>query len=176
VIAGEPPYAGHSIKDLAANEGMDETTFVANVLKENPGTLIILHMMREDEVTTIGDQPFAMVGSDGIPVPGQQHPRLAGTFARILNRHAADDAKLADAIRRMSNLPAQRFALSDRGAIAVGKFADLVVFDRKTVADRATYEDPLLYPTGIPHVLLGGAFAVRDGELQGAAGRVLEPA
>jgi N-acyl-D-amino-acid deacylase len=54
--------------------------------------------------------------------------------------------------------------------------ADLVVFDRKTVADRATYEEPLLYPAGIPHVLLGGAFAVRNGELQRAAGRVLEPA
>ena len=176
VIAGEPPYAGHSIRELASNEGMDETTFVARVLTENPGTLIILHMMREDEVRAIGDQPFAMVGSDGIPVPGQQHPRLAGTFARILNRHASDDNALADAIRRMSNLPAQRFALPDRGTIEAGKIADLVVFDRRTVTDRATYDEPLLYPSGIPHVLLGGKFAVRDGKLKSPAGRVLEPA
>ena len=176
VIAGEPPYAGHSIRELASNEGMDETTFVAHVLAENPGTLIILHMMQEDEVRAIGDQPFAMVGSDGIPVPGQQHPRLAGTFARILNRHAADDHALSDAVRRMSNLPARSFALPDRGTIETGKIADLVVFDRRTVGDRATYDEPLLYPAGIPHVLVGGRFAVRDSVLEGPAGRVLQPA
>jgi N-acyl-D-aspartate/D-glutamate deacylase len=176
VLAGEPPFAGRSIGDLAADEGVDETVFVARVLQENPGALIILHMMKEDEVRSIGDQPFAMVGSDGIPVPGRQHPRLAGTFARILNRHAADEQRLSDAIKRMSLLPAQRFALPDRGTIATGMFADLVVFDRRAVADKATYDDPLLYPAGIPHVLVAGRFAVRNRELQAPAGRVLEPA
>ncbi len=177
IVTGVPPNAGRSIAQIASNEGVGAMETVARLLCDNPATVIIVHMMDDAEVTTIGDQPFAIVGSDGIPLPGQQHPRLAGTFARMLGRHAGDRDALADVVRRMTSLAAKRFAVPDRGVVMPGKLADLVVFDPRTVGDRATYEEPLLPPAGIPHVLMAGKLAVRDGELTGVhGGRVLEPA
>ena len=84
---------------------------------------------------------------------------------------------LAQAVHKMTGLPARRLGLADRGVIAVGAKADLVVFDPVSVADRATYEDPHRYPIGIEHVLVNGRFVVRDGEHSGnLPGRVLTPA
>lgn len=177
IVAGEPPRAGRSIAVLADGSGTTELDYVADLLIEDPRTIVIIHMMDEDEVEQIGDQPFAIVGSDGVPIPGSQHPRLAGTFARVLRRHRGDADRLADAVRRMTSLAAERFRLTDRGVVAEGKAADLVVFDRDRVADRATYEHPLLSPVGIHDVLIAGEFVVRGGRLTGARpGTVLEPA
>jgi N-acyl-D-amino-acid deacylase len=177
VLAGEPPLAGRSVEEIAADAGRDPVDCVADILLDNPGTIIVIHMMDEGEVRQIADAPFAMIGSDGIPVPGQQHPRLAGTFARVLNQAARDETRLADLVRRMTSLPAQRFNLPDRGVVATGKAADLVVFDAAAVDDNASYEQPLLAPSGIDHVLLAGRLVVRDAAVTDVrAGRVLEPA
>lgn len=177
VVAGEPPAAGRSVAELAADRGQEPVDFVADLLLERPGTIIIIHVMDPDEVRRISDAPFAMIGSDGVPVPGQQHPRLAGTFARVLHWHAGDESRLADAVRRMTSLPAERFGLAGRGRLHRGAVADLVVFDPSAVADRSTYERPLLPPDGIDHVLVSGRFTVLDGELTSArVGRVLGPA
>ena len=84
---------------------------------------------------------------------------------------------LEEAVRKMSGLPAEILLLSNRGTIAVGKAADLAVFDPATVADTATFEAPHSYPVGIPHVIVGGRLAVRDGAVtRDLAGRVLSPA
>jgi N-acyl-D-amino-acid deacylase len=176
VVAGAPPRAGRSIAEMSVEAGVPEVDLVAEILIEDPATLIMIHMMDAAEVDTIADQPFAMIGSDGIPLPGMQHPRLAGTFARTLARHRDDPVALADAVRRMTSLPAQRFGLGDRGVIATGKSADLVVFDPATVSDRATYEQPLLPPAGVDHVIVAGQVVVSDGQLtQARPGRVLAP-
>jgi N-acyl-D-aspartate/D-glutamate deacylase len=83
---------------------------------------------------------------------------------------------LTDAVRKMSELPAEILHLSDRGTVAVGKAADLAVFDPATVIDTATFEAPHAYPVGIPHVIVGGQLAVRDGTLTGALpGTILTP-
>ena len=176
VVAGEPPRAGRSVAALAADAGITPLAYVAELLLEDPRTLIIIHAMDEAEERTIGAQPFALVGSDGVTAPGAQHPRLAGTFARVLNRNASDPVRLTDAVRRMTSLPAERFGIPDRGRVARGMIADLVVFDPATVVDRATYEDPLLPPSGVAHVLVDGRVVVRDGRDTGErVGRVLEP-
>lgn len=177
VMGGEPPHAGRSIAELAEADGQDAVGFVADRLLEHPGTLIMIHMMEPSEVRRISETPFAMIGSDGVPVPGKQHPRLAGAFARAVHWNATDEARLADIVHRMTSLPAQRFGLADRGHLRPGAIADVVVLDPATVVDRATYEDPLLPPAGIEHVLVAGQFTVRDGELTAVrAGRLLEPA
>jgi N-acyl-D-aspartate/D-glutamate deacylase len=119
-----------------------------------------------------------MIGSDAIPLPGKPHPRLAGTFVRILARYVRERGllDLPTAVRKTSAMPAERFGLRDRGVLAAGKVADIVVFDPAMVLDRATYEQPLREPIGVRAVLIGGRIAVRDGALTGVrGGTILDP-
>ena len=177
VVAGEPPLAGLTVGDIAADRGRDPVDVLADVLLDDPTTMMMIHMMDPAEVRSLTETPFAMVGSDGIPVPGHQHPRLAGTFARVLGWNADDESRLVDLVRRMTALPADRFRLPDRGRLVTRAVADVVVFDPLLVEDRATYDEPLLHPEGIEHVLVAGDLTVRDGRLTPARnGRVLEPA
>jgi len=138
---------------------------------------MILHMMDEADVRRVLAYEGAMIGSDGIPLPGKPHPRWAGTFSRVVGRYRRDVHlfDLATAIHKMTGLAADRFALPDRGYVAKGKAADLVVFDPETVNDRATFEDPLLQPVGVSDVIVNGVPVLRDGSLTGARpGRVLK--
>ena len=117
-----------------------------------------------------------MVGSDGIPTGGKPHPRLYGTFPRVLGLYARKEGlfSLETAIHRMTGLPATKFRLEDRGFVREGAFADLVIFDPARVLDIATYEDPRRHPEGIHHVFVNGTAVVREGEHTGARpGRAL---
>jgi len=126
-----------------------------------------------------------MIGSDGSSLApygelgeGKPHPRSYGTFPRVLGEYAREQRVLSlpQAVHKMTGLPARRLGLTDRGAIRVGARADLVVFDPRHVADRATYEDPHRYPTGVEHVLVNGRFVIKGGEHTGSLpGRVLTP-
>ncbi|MEN8185028.1 MAG: amidohydrolase family protein, partial [Myxococcota bacterium] len=142
-----------------------------------PGATIVMHSMNEEDVRTVMRHPSTMIGSDGIPtLGGKPHPRLYGTFARVLGRYARDHGvlPLAEAVHRMTGLPAAKFGLADRGAVREGAFADLVLFDPDTVIDVGTYEDPNHPPVGIAHVLVNGVAVVRDGAHTGARpGRAL---
>jgi N-acyl-D-amino-acid deacylase len=136
----------------------------------------VLHLMAEDDVRSILAFDGAMIGSDGLPLPGKPHPRVAGTFGRVLGRYAREEQLLGlpQALRKMTALPAERFGLGDRGVLAVSKAADVVVFSAETVADRASFSEPLLPPEGVRYVLVGGRLVVVDGELTGLRpGRVL---
>jgi N-acyl-D-amino-acid deacylase len=107
---------------------------------------------------------------------GKPHPRTFGCFPRVFGRFVRQrkTLEIADAVRRMTALPAAIFGLEGRGTIAPGNFADLVVFDEEHVIDRATYEQPFAYPEGIVHVYVNGRAAVRSGEAtRERAGRVL---
>jgi len=136
--------------------------------------------MNEDDVRTVMRHRSTMIGSDGIPATGANpHPRLYGTFPRVLGRYARDEGVLtmADAVHRMTGMPAAKFGLTDRGVIEPGAFADVVVFDPETVIDRGTYQDPRQYPAGIPHVFVNGTAVVRDGKHTGQRpGRVVRRA
>ena len=122
-------------------------------------------------------------GSDeGAPAPAgvflrsNPHPRAYGTFARLLGRYVRDEGliPLAEAIRRLTRLPAENLKLRERGALETGYHADVVVFDPAAIRDHATFAEPHRYATGVRHVLVNGTFVLRDGEHTGATpGRVV---
>ena len=110
-----------------------------------------------------------MIGSDGLPHDRHPHPRLWGTFPRVLG-HYVRDVKLfplEEAVRRMTALPAAQFGLTDRGVLRPGGYADLVLFDPKTISDRATFEQPTLPAAGIALVMVNGRAVWRGGETTG---------
>ena len=108
-----------------------------------------------------------MLGTDGIFFPdGQVHPRVYGSAPRILGPLVRDRKlfSLEDAVRKMTGVPAERFGLVDRGVVREGALADLVIFDARTVADRATYDEPHQLSIGIEHVLVGGVEIFAHGQ------------
>ncbi len=133
--------------------------------------------MSEDDVASVYSAPFCCVGSDasarayaGITARGVPHPRTYGTFPRVFGRYVRQRRVFdtAEAVRRMTSLPAQLFGLRERGVIAPGMHADLVAFDPERIADRATYERPFARPEGVRDVYVNGRAVLRDGELTGA--------
>jgi N-acyl-D-amino-acid deacylase len=107
-----------------------------------------------------------MIGSDGLPTPeGRPHPRLYGSFARVLGHYARDLAlfPLEEAVYKMTGFPCRKFGLHERGLVRPGWFADLVAFDSGSVIDVGTFEEPNEYPEGIVHVLVNGESVVENG-------------
>ncbi|KXU94628.1 D-aminoacylase [Caballeronia megalochromosomata] len=136
----------------------------------------IYFVMDEEDVRRIFRHDKTMVGSDGLPNDTAPHPRLWGTFPRVLG-HYARELKLfplETAVRKMTGLTAEQFGIEGRGHVAQGHFADLVVFDPDEVIDRATFESPKLAPQGIEHVIVNGVPVLTRGEPTGARpGRAL---
>ena len=122
-------------------------------------------MMDEGDVRTVMRHPTTMIGSDGIPLGGKPHPRLYGTFARVLGRYARELGLLTmeDAVHRMTGMPARKFGLAGRGVVRAGAFADLVIFNPETVIDTGSFSDPKRYPNGIAHVFVNGVAVVANG-------------
>ncbi|WP_030910199.1 N-acyl-D-amino-acid deacylase family protein [Streptomyces sp. NRRL F-5126] len=179
-LAGTAHHAalhGRTVADIAYERGADPLDVVADLLLAEDGDVtIISHSMREDDVRRVLAAPFTMIGSDGVPRPGLPHPRWAGTFARVLGRYVRELGLLGlpDAVHKMTGATAARFGLTGRGVLRDGGHADLVVFDPETVADRATFSDPLPAPCGVRIVVVAGAVVVEDGEVTKARpGRVL---
>ena len=143
------------------------------------GGSAIYHLLDEQDVRRIMVHPLTMIASDGRlsrPGEGKPHPRAYGTFPRVLGEYVRERGllSLAAAIHKMTQLPAQRLGLSDRGVLKVGAYADVVVFDARTVKDLSTFADPHQYPVGIETVVVNGAVAVDGGQPTGVrAGRVL---
>ncbi|MGP4081565.1 N-acyl-D-amino-acid deacylase family protein [Pseudalkalibacillus sp. R45] len=145
------------------------------LIEENAGVTMIVHWGNEEDVIFGMRHPLQIVGSDGI-FGGKPHPRLYGTYPRVLGRFVREKQALTleEAIRRMTGAPAQLLRLKDRGIIREGYAADLVVFNPDTVIDNATYDEPLKEPEGIEHVIVNGAVAVKDGIFTGeTAGKVI---
>jgi N-acyl-D-amino-acid deacylase len=165
--------SGRDLKDIAQEMGC--SIYDAADRLQPAGA--IYFMMDEKDVQAAMSHPGAMIGSDGIPFDTHPHPRLWGTFPRVLG-HYSRDLKLfpiEDAVRRMTSYSAQRFHLTKRGEVKPGFYADICIFDPATVIDTATFEKPISPAKGIDTVLCNGAIVWRDGKpADGRAGRALK--
>jgi len=178
-------FVGKTIQDIASAWGLEPVEALMRLVVEEKGEVSFIgHAMDAGNVARVLAHPLVMVGSDGsIMKPGHgraeganPHPRNYGTAARVLGHFCRDlqALDLASAVRKLSAMPAERAGLSERGRIARGLKADLVLFDFARVADRATFTDSQQHPAGIVHVLVDGIPVVRDGQHTGERpGRVL---
>lgn len=167
-----PECNGRDLADIAADWGVSREEAAQRL---SPGSAVYF-MMDEQDVQRILTFDATMIGSDGIPLGPKPHPRLWGTFPRVLGHYSRDLGlfPLETAVWKMTGLSAQTFGLHDRGTISVGKAADLVIFNPQTVSDTATYDNPVQVAAGIEQVLVNGQLTWQRGEDQGArAGQVL---
>ena len=168
---GHPEWDGLDLVAIGEMLGVSPREAADEVCRATADSaLVVVEIMSEDDVRTVMRHPNTMIGSDGLASPGKPHPRLWGTFPRVLGRYARDEGVLsfAEGVRRMTSLPSATFGLSDRGVVRTGAFADLVVLDPATVADVGTYSDPCRRPIGIAAVTVNGTLVVRDGVHTGA--------
>ncbi|MEH7748616.1 D-aminoacylase [Neobacillus drentensis] len=145
------------------------------LIEENAGITMVVHWGDEKDVIYGMQHPLQIVGSDGI-FGGKPHPRLYGTYPRVLGRFVREKQALSleQAVRKMTGAPAQLLRLKDRGFLREGYAADIVVFDPKSVNDKSSYQSPLEEPVGINYVLVNGQLTVKEGKYIGTtAGKVL---
>ena len=166
-------YEGRMLTDIAEQEGKNLKDMVRSLLLSPSGdkTICIQFVISEEDVETNISQHDMMIGSDGIPdLKGRPHPRLFGTFPRVLGHYVRERKllNLSEAVRRMTSLPALTFGMLERGQIKEGYFADLVLFDPNLVEDQATYDDPKKPPIGIKMVIVNGEIALSEGLTTGA--------
>ncbi|MCX4660409.1 N-acyl-D-amino-acid deacylase family protein [Streptomyces uncialis] len=160
------PYVGRTVLETArANGETPWTTARRLLLDDRLGATILQHVGHEENVRTIMRHPVHTGGSDGILQGAKPHPRAYGTFPEYLGKYVRDEGvlSLAECVAHLTSRPAARLRLADRGLVREGYRADLVLFDADTVAAGSTYDDPRVYPTGIPYVLIDGRFVMRDG-------------
>ena len=168
LIAGsakDPSLVGKTLGDLCDEYDLPEQEAAEKLLNIDSGIFVVTEGMVEDDVARILAHPTTMIGSDGVPLPGNPHPRLYGCFPRVLGKYSREEGVISmqDAIHKMTGKSAEKVNLNDRGFIKPGLNADIVIFDEDTIIDKATYEKPRVYPEGIIHVFIDGELAVKDG-------------
>jgi N-acyl-D-amino-acid deacylase len=161
-----PEQGGRDLSGIAAEWGVSLEQAAVRLLPAGA----VYFAMAEDDVRRVLSWPQAMIGSDGLPHDTHPHPRLWGTFPRVLGHYARELGlfTMEEAIRRMTSLPAKRLGLRDRGAVREGAYADLVVFDPKTVIDRATFAMPKQAGEGIEMTFVNGRLVWKNGAIAGA--------
>jgi N-acyl-D-amino-acid deacylase len=168
-----PEMTGRDLSDIAAEWGVAQKEAARRLM---PAGAVYFQMIEED-VRKILAFPATMIGSDGLPRDTHPHPRLWGTFPRVLGHYARDVGlfPLETAVHKMTGLSAKTFNLRDRGVVREGAYADLVLFDPATIADVATFESPMQPARGISHVLVNGTLAYVNGAVsEHGAGMVVE--
>ncbi|MGO8720783.1 MAG: N-acyl-D-amino-acid deacylase family protein [Acidobacteriaceae bacterium] len=167
-----PEKAGQTLAEIAAAWGVQQIDAARRLQPAGA----IYHSIAEEDMQAILRHPGTMIGSDGLPNDPRPHPRLWGTFPRVLGRYCREQDlfSLGEAVRKMTSLPAQRFGLADRGWVREGHSADLVLFDPATVRDVATFDDPVRPSAGIEAVWVNGVLSYRNQTPTGQrAGRFL---
>jgi N-acyl-D-amino-acid deacylase len=174
----ETAYEGHSVSELARQDGIPPTEWVFDALRRTHVDIgMIDFCISERNLRLALAHPLSMVGTDGsglcvegVLSSGLPHPRSYGTYPRVLSRFVRDQniLSLEEAVHKMTGLPARKLRLDTRGTIKEGSCADIVVFDPKKIVDQATYTSPHQYPEGIIHVLVNGQFVIRNGVHTGA--------
>lgn len=178
------PLTGRTLAEVAKMRGESpEDTAMDLVIEDGTRVGVAYFLMSEANIRKEVALPWMSFGSDeaapapeGVFLLAHNHPRAYGNFARLLGHYVREthDVALPDAIRRLTRLPADTLSLKDRGRLAVGAYADVVVFDPAAIADHATYADPAQLATGVEDVLVNGGFALKDGQPTGApTGRVV---
>jgi N-acyl-D-amino-acid deacylase len=178
------PLTGKTLAEVAKQRGKDEfETIMDLVLEDQSRVGTVYFMMSEENIKRQIKLPWVSFGSDGgsmategVFLQSSTHPRAYGNFARLLGKYVRDEKviPLEEAIRRLAALPATNLGLTQRGLIKAGYFADIVIFDPKTIADTATFEKPHQYAVGMKHVLVNGVQLLKDGEHTGKfSGRAL---
>ena len=169
---------GRDLEEVSKIRGKEPVDAAIDILLAGEAEVISFNMCDED-VIQIMKSPVGMVASDGGVVgPGKRapHPRYYGTFPRVLGTYVREEGilSLEEAVRKMTSGPALRLGMRDRGMIKEGKVADITVFDPDAVTDRASFENPSLYPEGIEYVIVNGQVVLSEGKWTGAkAGKVL---
>ena len=160
-----PEMKGRDLAEIAAEWGLSIEQ-AANQLQPAGA---IYFVMSEEDVRRILAYPHTMIGSDGLPHDEHPHPRLWGTFPRVLGHYARDEGlfSLEEAVRKMTGLPAAQFGLQDRGVLRTGAYADLVLFNPDTVIDQSDFDHPTTPAAGIEHVWVNGRLVWRDGAATG---------
>jgi N-acyl-D-amino-acid deacylase len=183
--AANARFEGKTLEEIGKSWGKDPVDAAWDLVADGEGRVMaIYHMMSEADVetalgfswTSIGSDAGAAATSGGQDPTGLTHPRAYGNFPRVIARYARERGVLTleQAIRKMTSWPATRMRLADRGAIRAGLWADVVVFDYDTLQDRATYERPVLAPSGIDYVLVNGQVVIDHDRHTGATpGKVL---
>lgn len=177
-------YIGRTLADVATERGTSaQKTAMDLVVEDGSRVQVVYFLMSEDNVKRQIALPWVSFDSDAgsmAPEPpftdGSTHPRAYGNFARLLGKYVREEGviPLEEAIRKLTSLPTTNLSISDRGMLAEGYYADVVVFDPATIIDHATFEDPHQYSTGVVHVFVNGGQVLRDGEHTGATpGRVV---
>jgi N-acyl-D-amino-acid deacylase len=178
------PYTGKSLAEVAKMRNEDPVETIMNLVLEDRSRVgTVYFMMSEENIKKQIKLPWVSFGSDagsmapeGVFLKSSTHPRAYGNFSRLLGKYVREEKviSLEEAIHRLAGLPAANLGLDHRGLLKEGYFADVVVFDPKTIADRATFEKPHQYAVGMRHVFVNGRQVLKDGEHTGAKpGRAL---
>ena len=178
------PLTGKTLAEVAKMRGKDPIETIMDLLLEDRSRIgTIYFLMNEENIKKQIRQPWVSFGSDAASIPAEgvflksaAHPRAYGNFARLLGKYVRDEKviSLTEAVRRLTSLPATNLGLDHRGSLKLGMFADIVVFDPKTISDRATFATPHQYSTGVRDVFVNGSQILKHGEPTGATpGRAL---
>jgi N-acyl-D-aspartate/D-glutamate deacylase len=163
-----PELAGRMLAEIARDWGIAQIEAARRLQPAGA----IYHSISEEDMRRILRYPATMIGSDGLPNDPMPHPRLWGTFPRVLGRYSRDEKlfPLAEAVHKMTGMPAKRFGLIDRGLIRMGNYADLVLFNPEAIRDTATFDVPIQPAEGIAGVWVNGVLSYRDGAATGGRG------
>jgi N-acyl-D-amino-acid deacylase len=167
-----PEIAGETIAGIAGRWGVTQMEAARRLQPAGA----IYHSISEEDMRRVLRHPATMIGSDGLPNDPRPHPRLWGTFPRVLGKYGREEKlfTIEEAVHKMTGMPAQRFGLAERGLIREGYFADLVLFDPEKIIDTATYSDPARAAEGISAVWVNGVLSyTHDGATGERAGRFL---
>jgi N-acyl-D-amino-acid deacylase len=172
------PLTGKTLAEVAKMRGKDPVETIMDLILEDQSRVgTVYFLMSEENLKKELRQPWVSLGSDGasmapegVFLKSSTHPRAYGNFARLLGKYVREEKviSLTEAVRRLTGLPATNLGLDRRGFIRTGMFADVVVFDPATIADRATFENPHNYSVGVKHVFVNGVQVLKDGEHTGA--------
>jgi N-acyl-D-amino-acid deacylase len=172
------PLTGKTLAEVAEMRGTPPIETMMDLVVEDGSRVgTIYFIMSEENVKKKIAKPWMSFGSDAASIAPEgkfllssTHPRAYGTFARLLGKYVREEQviPLREAVRRLTSLPAENLKIEDRGALKVGNYADVVVFDPATIRDHATFEQPHQYSTGVSHVIVNGVPVLLDGEHTGA--------